>query len=127
MQEALNRSCPTRTTERMELYARQRPVGHHLMVARAEALAKADTFELVAASAAHFQTRGHACMAVQASNPWTSAACEALGTTRVHFASYQLWCPVRQSAEPLDGMVTSANGRWSDKDGGTVLYVLRLA
>lgn len=102
-------------------------VGHHFMVARSEALAKADTFELVAASAAHFQARGHAYMVVQASNPWTGAACQALGAARVHFAPFQARYPVRQSAEPLDGMVTSANGWWSDKDNGIMFYVLRLA
>lgn len=102
-------------------------VGHHFMVARSEALAKADTFELVAATAAHFQVRGHAYMVVQASNPWTGAACEALGAARVHFAHFQVRYPVRQSAEPLDGSVTSANGWWSDKDSGIMLYVLRLA
>jgi hypothetical protein len=102
-------------------------VGHHFMVARSEALAKADTFELVAASAAHLQVRGHAYMVVQAANPWTGAACEALGAVRVHFAPFQGRYPVQQSAEPLDGMVTSATGWWSDKDSGIMFYVLRLA
>jgi hypothetical protein len=102
-------------------------VGHHFMVARSEALAKADTFELVAASAAHFQVRGHAYMVVQAANPWTGAACEALGAVRVHFAPFQVRYPVRQSAAPLGGVVTSANGCWSDKGSGIMFYVLRLA
>jgi hypothetical protein len=102
-------------------------VGHHFMVARSEALAKADTFELVAASAAHFQARGHAYMVVEASNPWAGAACEALGAARVHFAPYQVRYPIRRSAEPLEGMVTSANGWLSDKDSGIMFYVLRLA
>jgi len=102
-------------------------VAHHFMVARSAALAKADTFELVAASAAHFQARGHAYMVVQASNPWTGAACEVLGAARVHFAPFQVRYPVRQSAEPLEGVVTSANGWWSDKDSGIMFYVLRLA
>lgn len=66
-------------------------------------------------------------MVVQASNPWTGAACEALGAARVHFAPFQARYPVRQSAEPLDGMVTSANGWWSDKDNGIMFHVLRLA
>lgn len=37
----------------------RKKVGHHFMAARSDALAKADTFELVAASAAHFQAWGH--------------------------------------------------------------------
>ena len=101
-------------------------VGHHFMVARSEALAKADTFELVAASAEHFQARGHAYMVVEASNQWAGAACEALGAVRVHFTPYQVRYSIRRSAEPLDGMVTSANGWLSDKDSGIMFYVLRL-
>jgi hypothetical protein len=34
---------------------------------------------------------------------------------------------VRRSAEPLDGVVTSRDGYVSDKDSGSMLYVIRLA
>ena len=102
-------------------------VGHHFMVARSEALAKADTFELVAASAAHYQARGYAYMVIEATNQWTGAACEVIGGVRVHFAPYQGRHTVHQSAEPLEGIVTSANGWLSDKDSGSMFYVIRLS
>ena len=53
-----------------------------------EALAKADTFELVAASAEHYRALGYAFMVVEATNQWTGAASEALGGVRVHFAPF---------------------------------------
>lgn len=108
-----------------EAYA-QGKVGHHFMVARSDALAKADTFELVAGSAAHYQALGYAYMVIEATNQWTGAACEALGGVRVHFAPYQGLHAVQQSAEPLADIVTSANGWLSDKDSGSMFYVIRL-
>jgi hypothetical protein len=108
-----------------DTYARGK-VGHHFMVARSDALPKAETFELVAASAARFQALGYAYMVIEASNQWTGAACEALGGVRVHFAPYQARHTVHQSAEPLEGVVTSANGWLSDKDSGSMFYVIRL-
>ena len=101
-------------------------VGHHFMVARSENLAKADTFELVAASAERYQTLGYAYMVIEATHPWTGAACEALGGVRVHFAPYQGRDTVRRSAEPLEGIVSSPNGWLSDKDSGSMFYALRL-
>jgi hypothetical protein len=109
-----------------DAYARGR-VGHHFMVARSEALPKADAFELVAASAAHYQALGYPYVVVEASNQWTGAACEALNGVRVHFAPYQARPTVRQSKTPLEGFVTSPNGYVSDKDSGCMFYVLRLA
>ena len=102
-------------------------VGHHFMVARSDAIAKADTFELVAASAARYQSLGYAYMVIEATNQWTGAACEALGGVRVHFAPYQGRHAVRQSAKPLEGVVTSPNGWLSNKDSGSMFYVIRLA
>jgi hypothetical protein len=52
-------------------------------------LAKADTFELVAASAEHYQTFGYAYMVTEATNQWTGAAIEELGGVCVHFAPFQ--------------------------------------
>lgn len=104
----------------------QGKVGHHFLVARSDALAKADTFELVAASAAHYQALGYAYMVIEATNQWTGAAGEVLGGVRVHFAPYQARHTVRQSAEPLEGIVTSANGWLSNKDSGSMFYVIRL-
>ena len=97
------------------------------MVARSDALAKADTFELVAASAEHYQCLGYVYMVIEATNQWTGAACEVLGGVRVHFAPYQGRHAVRRSAEPLEGVVTSPNGWLSNKDSGSMFYVIRLA
>jgi hypothetical protein len=122
--EALTALC-TQYPAFQEAYA-QGKVGHHFMVARSDALAKADTFELVAASAAHYQALGYAYMVIEATNPWTGAACEVLGGVRVHFAPFQGRQRVHQSAEPLEGIVTSVNGWLSDKDSGSMFYVIRL-
>ena len=109
-----------------EAYA-QGKVGHHFMVARSDVLAKEDAFELVAATAERYRALGHAYMVVEATNQWTGAACEALGGVRVHFAPFQAQPAVRQSAEPLEGIVTSPNGFLSDKDSGSMFYAIRLA
>lgn len=104
----------------------QRKVGHHFMVARSDALAKAHTFELVAATVAHYQTLGYGFMVVEATNQWSGAACELLGGVRVHFAPYQARATVPESLEPLAGTVTSWNGFLSDKDSGSMFYVICL-
>src|SRR3989442_52084 len=104
----------------------QGKVGHHFMVARSDALPKEEAFELVAATAVHYQALGYAYMVIEASNQWTGAACEVLGGVRVHFAPYQARHTVHQSAEPLEGIVTSANGWLSNKDSGSMFYVIRL-
>jgi hypothetical protein len=101
-------------------------VGHHFMVARSDALAKAHPFELVAATAAHYQALGYAFLVIEATNQWTGAACELLGGVRVHFAPYQAHPTVPESLEPLAGTVTSGNGFLSDKDSGSMFYVIRL-
>ena len=109
-----------------EAYAKGK-IGHHLLVARSDALAKEDAFELVAASAEHYRALTYPFMVVEATNQWTGAACEALGGVRVHFYPFQAQQTVRKSAEPLEGVVTSPNGFVSDKDSGGMFYVIRLA
>jgi hypothetical protein len=109
-----------------EAYARGK-VGHHLLVARSDALAKVDTFELVAASAERYRALGYEFMVTEATNQWTGAAFEALAGVRAHFAPFQARRTVRKSAEPLEGVVTSPNGFLSDKDSGGMFYVIRLA
>ena len=64
-------------------------VGHHLLIARSDALAKEDAFELVAASAERYQALGYGYMVTEATNQWTGAAFEALGGVRVHFAPFR--------------------------------------
>ncbi|HZG63305.1 MAG TPA: hypothetical protein VEY13_07300, partial [Rubrobacteraceae bacterium] len=71
-----------------EAYA-QGKVVHHALVARSDAPAQADTFELVSASAERHQAFGYAFMVTEATNQWTGAAFEALGGVRVHFAPFQ--------------------------------------
>jgi hypothetical protein len=102
-------------------------VGHHFMVARSDALPKTDTFELVAATAARYRALGHAFMVIEATSQWTGAACETLGATRVHFAPFRARRTVRESEEPLADVVTSPDGFLSEKDSGSMLYVIRLA
>jgi hypothetical protein len=123
--EALT-ALSTRYPEFREAYA-QGKVTHHALVARSDALAKADTFELVAASAEHHQALGYELMVTEATNQWTGAAFEALGGVRVHFAPFQAQPAVRKSAEPLESVVTSPNGFLSDKDSGGMFYVICLA
>jgi hypothetical protein len=101
-------------------------VGHHFMVARSDALAKADAFELVAASAERYQEFGYEYMVVEATNQWTGAACEALDGVRVHFAPFQGQRRLIQSSVPLADCVTSRDGFIAGKDSGSMFYVLRL-
>ncbi len=100
-------------------------VGHHFMVARSDALPKADAFELVAASAARYRKRGYAYMAVEATNQWTGAACEALDGVRVHFAPFRARRTV-PAGYVRDDETTSPDGYLSDKDSGSMFYILRL-
>ena len=102
-------------------------VGHHFMVARSDALDKADAFELVAATAARYRELGFPFMVVEATNQWTGAACEMLNGVRVHFAPFRARPAVRKSATPLEDVVTSPSGFLSDKDSGSMLYVIRLS
>ncbi len=123
--EALTALCERYPVFR-EAYAEGK-VGHHLLVARSDALAKEDAFELVAASAERYRALGYAFMVTEATNQWTGAAFEALGGVRVHFYPFQAEPAVRQSDEPLEGVMTSPNGFLSDKDSGGMFYVIRLA
>jgi hypothetical protein len=93
---------------------------------RAAASASANRRPAAEALAAHYQALGYAYMVIEATNQWTGAACEVLGGVRVHFAPYQGQHTVRQSAEPLEGIVTSVNGWLSNKDSGSMFYVIRL-
>jgi hypothetical protein len=123
-EEALTLLC-THDSDFRAAYA-QGKVGHHFMVARSDALATVDSFELVAATAAHYQALGFVFMVVEATNQWTGAACEVLGGVRVHFAPFRARPWVRQSVEPLESSVSSPDGFLSNKDSGSMLYVIRL-
>ena len=105
----------------------QGKVSHHLLVARSDDLPKEDTFELVAASAERSRTLGYEYLVTEATNQWTGAAFEALGGVRVHFNPFQAEPAVPKSAGPLEGVTTSPDGFLSDKDSGSMFYVVRLA
>ena len=96
------------------------------LLARSPSLPTENTFELVAASAELFQQLGHRYMIISAANQWTGAACEVLGGQRVHFAPYRSSKIFPESAEPLQGMASSADGYISGKDSGCMLYAFRL-
>lgn len=101
-------------------------VGHHFMVARGDGLPRRDAFELVAGSAERFAALGFAYMVVEATNQWTGAACEVLGGVRVHFAPFRAKRVVPVSAKALPDSASSRDGFLSDKDSGSMFYVLRL-
>jgi hypothetical protein len=50
-----------------------------------------------------------------------------LGAVRVHFAPFRAQRTVWPSCGPLAGTVTSPDGFLSEKDSGSMLYVIRLA
>ncbi len=50
-------------------------VGHHLLAARGDDLAKEDAFELVAASAEHYRALGYEYLVTEATNQWTRLPC----------------------------------------------------
>jgi len=102
-------------------------VGHHFMVARADALPTRDAFELVAATAAHYRELGFAYVIVEATNQWTGAACELLNGVRVHYAPFRARRVVATCAAAGPGEVWSPDGYLAAKDSGSMLYVLRVA
>jgi hypothetical protein len=120
------RALSERYPEFREAYV-QGKVSHHILIARSDDLPKEDTFELVAAGAERCRTLGYEYVVTEATNQWTGAAFEALGGVRVHFAPFQAQQAVRESEEPLEGVMTSPNGYLSDKDSGGMFYVLRFA
>lgn len=101
-------------------------VGHHFMIARSEALPRDHVFELVAATAERFRRAGCAFLGVEATNQWIGAACEVLGGVRVHFQPFRARQWVTPHATPLDHEVTSRDGYISDKDSGSMFYLINL-
>ncbi len=104
----------------------QGKVGYHFMVARSDTLSTEDTFELVAATAERYQELGYEYMVISAVNQWTGAACEVLDGVAVHFAPFRTVKTVHESTEPLEHRVTSPDGFISNKDSGSIFYVIRL-
>jgi len=101
-------------------------VGCHFLVARNNALPVVDTFELVAASAERFLKMGFNYMVSTATNEWTGAACEVLGGIRVHFAPYRSEKRVSESKNAKTHQAHSPDGFLSDKDSGSMFYLIKL-
>ncbi len=93
-----------------------RRVGHHFMVARGNEITGKEARCLVSGSMARYKELGFTFVITEATSTWTGAVIEALGGVRVHFAPYR--------AEKHPGI--SPDGYLSDKDSGSMLYVLRL-
>jgi len=102
-------------------------VGHHFMIARTDALPRDYTFEILASTAERFRRAGSVFLGVEATNQWTGAACEALGGVRVHFMPFRAKQGVRSSAGPVPGLVSSPDGYISDKDSGSMFYLINLS
>lgn len=104
----------------------ERRVGCHFLVARSNALPVIDTFELVAASVERFIEFGYMYLVVTATNEWTGAACEVLGGIRVHYAPYRAEKKVAESKNARADQVHSTDGFLSDKDSGSMFYLIKL-
>ena len=101
-------------------------VGHHILIARSDALPTVDTFELVASTVEFYDGLGYEYVITSAVNQWTGAAFEALGGTRVHFAPFRAEKLLDASNVPLPDKPTSSDGFLSAKDSGSMIYVIRL-
>lgn len=101
-------------------------VGCHFLVARSNLLPVVDTFELVAASVERFIEFGYKYLVVTATNEWTGAACEVLGGFRVHFVPYRSEKRIKESKNAGPDEVHSQDGFLSDKDSGSMFYLLKL-
>lgn len=98
---------------------------HGLMVARFDALPTQDTFELVVGSHEHIRDMGYEYIVIEATNPWSGAALEAEGATRVHYMPYRAQKRVAIHTEDSES-VSSPDGYPSANDSGSMFYVLRL-
>ncbi len=119
--EALYRRYPA-----FEKAHRHGKVGCHFLVARSDSLPVVDTFELVAASAERFLDLNYQFLVISATNEWTGAACEALRGVRVHYAPYRTEKRVAESENAKANEVHSPDGFLSDKDSGSMFYLIKL-
>ena len=101
-------------------------VGCHFLVARSNLLPVEDTFELVAASIERFLEMGYKYVVITATNEWTGAACEVLGGIKVHYAPYRLEKRVPESKNAPPDLAHSSDGYLSDKDSGSMFYLIKL-
>lgn len=114
------------TYPKFELALKNYKVGSHFLVAKSPGLPSEDTFELVAASAQIFKEQGFEYMIVGAVNEWTGAACEVLNGTRVHFVPFRAEQRVPTTLKAMPTERHSEDGFLSDKDSGSMLYIIKL-
>lgn len=119
--EALKNTYPE-----FQIALEKHKVGSHFLVAGSPELPSEDAFELVAASAQTFKEQGFEYMIVGAVNEWTGAACEVLNGTRVHFVPFRAEQRVPATREALPTDRYSEDGFLSDKDSGSMFYVIKL-
>jgi hypothetical protein len=104
----------------------ERKIGCHFLVARTNLLPVTDTFELVAASVEQFLKMNYKYLMITATNEWTGAACEVLGGVKVHYAPYRAEKRVPESSNARADQVHSKDGFLSDKDSGSMFYLIKL-
>jgi hypothetical protein len=96
------------------------------MIARSPLLPPEETFELMAATVENLQQSGFQYLVVLAGNQWTGAAMDLMKGVKVHFAPYRDIKRVYESDEPVADKPSSKDGYISDKDSGSMFYILRL-
>jgi hypothetical protein len=101
-------------------------VGHLVLVARSDALPTEDTFELVAGTVERYRDLGFEYIITSAVNQWTGAAASVLGGVAVHFEPFLRRKRLPASSVPIE-MISSPTGYLSDKDSGSMLYVIRIS
>ncbi len=100
-------------------------VGHHVLIARSELLPAEGAFELVAGTVEHYGNLGFEYVITSAVNQWTGAAASVLGGVPVHFEPY-LKRKRLPAASIAMATASSPTGYLSDKDSGSMLYVIRM-
>jgi hypothetical protein len=104
----------------------EQKVGCHFMVARSQDLPSEDTFELVYSSVEKFMEMDYSYVIISGTNEWTGAACEILGGTRIHYAPYRDKKRVQETKSANKKEVHSIDGYLSDKDSGSMFYLIKL-
>jgi hypothetical protein len=102
-------------------------VGNHFMIAKAPELPSEYAFEIFAQSMEIFKKTGYKYVITEATNQWTGAACLAIGGVAVHFAPFRDQQRVPASNVPIENKTTSIDGFLSNKDSGSMFFVLRLS
>ncbi len=102
-------------------------VGNHFMIAKAPELPTEYAFEIFVQSMEIFKKAGYKYVITEATNQWTGAACQTIGGTAVHFAPFRDRQRVAVSDTPIENQTSSFDGFLSNKDSGSMFFVLRLS